>query len=143
MFKAARCLQHPGSPQAGFLHFQGWHPQTQISSSPASCGSRGALAQDFLPGVDWCQKNSRKGGGLLFWASPRLNRQALHPQVIGACGVQARGEEFTILPVLFSHWVPAHQHHLTLSDKISTSSLCILWGFFFCFHLVPSFLKDV
>lgn len=51
---------------------------------------------------------------------------------------------FAVLPVVFSHWVLAHQHHLTLNDKtISTFFPCVLWGFFHFFLFVTSFLKAV
>lgn len=36
LFKAVQHLQHPGSPQAGQLLFQGWQPQLQGSGIPPS-----------------------------------------------------------------------------------------------------------
>lgn len=49
LFKAARCSQHPGSLQAGFLCFQGWHPQTQSSRVlPSRLWKQGGTDTGFL-----------------------------------------------------------------------------------------------
>lgn len=75
---------------------------------------------------------------------PNLTHSLCIPSFVSAVCRHVLGN-FAVLPVVFSHWVPACQRHLTLNDKtISTSFPRILWGFFpFFFLFVTSFLKDV
>lgn len=61
--------------------------------------------------------------------------------------MQALLGNFTILPVVFNHWVLACQHHLKFDDKtVPTSSPCVLcWGsfpFFLCHFPSEGCLRD-